>query len=84
MPTFNIPDKLILNVSTFKEQLDTINAIIDALGNKAFQAESVLMFDSLIEKDIVVPSDKRALSIDVTIIDGKTVTVEDGASFVVL
>ena len=84
MHTFDLPGKFTLD-DTFRLQLETVNQIIDYLQNPfSTQAGAIMFFDKSIDRDVTIPGNKRALSIDVTIEDGNTVTVEAGASFVVL
>lgn len=85
MPIPPVPAKIDLMTDTFKEQVDTINEIIDVLNfSSQYHTGGLLFFEDSIDDDITIPSDKRALAIDVTIADGKTVTVSPGATFVVL
>lgn len=85
MPIPSVPAKLVLSTDTFADQVDVINQIIDVISFVApYHKGGMFLFDDVINEDITIESDKRGLAIDVTIAAGKTVTVEPGATFLVL
>lgn len=53
------------------------------VSDTATKAAAVLFFDADIKENLTVPTGKRALSIDPIIANGKTVTVQPGAVWVV-
>ena len=79
-----LPGKLVLS-NTFKDQMDVVNALIDVLTTpQKANVGAMAIFDDIIDYNISIPSNKRALAINVTINSGNVVTVQPGATFVVL
>lgn len=74
---------------TFTTFVNNNNTIKNRLGlgenaGTTSQLGSMAFMDRDITSNITIPANKRAFSIDSVVVDGTTVTVADGASYVVL
>lgn len=87
--TSSLPDKYVIplyRVITDGTDITTVTDLrtwADVSGN-ASDADAILTFDKLIDRDFTISSSKNALSIDPTIDSGVTVTVDSSSTWVIL
>jgi hypothetical protein len=82
-PSNVIPLFKVTTDATDITEIEDLRTWVD-LSGQASESDGILTFNKSIEFDKTIPSDKNALSIDPIIESGVTVTVEEGATWVIL
>lgn len=85
-----VPERYVIPIGIFTTNGTTVTAYTDlrtqftTSAGDVSASSGVLQFDKLIDTNILVPSNKNALSISPTVAEGATVEVSDGSIWVVL
>ncbi|AND75044.1 hypothetical protein pf16_121 [Pseudomonas phage pf16] len=85
-----VPERYVIPIGIFTTNGTVVTAYTDlrtqftTSAGDATAASGIMQFDKLIDTNIVVPSNKNALSISPTVAEGVTVEVSDGSIWVVL
>lgn len=86
----NLPDKEVIPVGIFTTNATQVTTYTDLRtefsmsSGSAGTASSVLQFDKIIERSLSIPATKNGLSVGPTVPTGITVTIEQGATWVIL
>lgn len=85
----SLPSRGVIPLWLFETEQGTIIGSMDLRTQFIYTSPSsdvgpIMLFDKVISMDMVIPNNKNALSVSPTVEDGVTVTVEPGATWVVL
>lgn len=85
----SLPSRGVIPLWLFETGLGTIIEVMDLRTQFIYTSPSdevgpIMLFDKVISADTVIPDDRNALSVSPTVEDGVTVTVEPGATWVVV